>query len=86
MFFAGSDGTATNPGHVGLVIGGGKMIEAYATGFPIRISTYGGSSSAAGCHRWWGSPGPGPMPASACRRGRVGGPVTLSRPPRRRSR
>jgi hypothetical protein len=22
------------------VIGGGKMVEAYATGFPIRISTY----------------------------------------------
>jgi len=39
-FFAGSDGTVTSPGHVGLVIGGGKMIEAYATGFPIRIATY----------------------------------------------
>ena len=47
-FFAGSDGTATNPGHVGLVIGGGKMIEAYATGFPIRISAYGSASSAGG--------------------------------------
>jgi len=48
VFFAGSDGTATNPGHVGMVIGGGKMIEAYATGFPIRISTYGTASSAGG--------------------------------------
>jgi cell wall-associated NlpC family hydrolase len=48
VFFAGSDGTTTDPGHVGLVIGGGKMIEAYATGFPIRISTYGSSTSAAG--------------------------------------
>ena len=48
VFFAGSDGTVTSPGHVGLVIGGGKMIEAYATGFPIRISTYGTSTSAAG--------------------------------------
>ena len=48
VFFAGSDGTPTNPGHVGLVIGGGKMIEAYATGFPIRISTYGTPSSAGG--------------------------------------
>ncbi len=48
VFFAGSDGTATNPGHVALVIGGGKMIEAYATGFPIRISTYGSASSAEG--------------------------------------
>ena len=40
MFFVGADGTPTSPGHVGLVIGGGKMIEAYATGFPIRVSTY----------------------------------------------
>jgi cell wall-associated NlpC family hydrolase len=48
VFFAGSDGTTTDPGHVGLVIGGGKMIEAYATGFPVRISTYGSSTSAPG--------------------------------------
>jgi cell wall-associated NlpC family hydrolase len=48
VFFAGSDGTATDPGHVGLVIGGGKMIEAYATGFPIRVSSYGTSASAGG--------------------------------------
>ena len=40
VFFAGSDGTQTSPGHVGLVIGGGKMIEAFATGFPIRIAPY----------------------------------------------
>ena len=40
VFFAGADGTTTSPGHVGLVIGGGQMIEAYATGFPIRIATY----------------------------------------------
>ena len=40
VFFVGADGTATAPGHVGLVIGGGKMIEAYATGFPIRVATY----------------------------------------------
>jgi peptidoglycan DL-endopeptidase CwlO len=40
VFFAGSDGTVTDPGHVGLVIGNGKMIEAFATGFPIRMSSY----------------------------------------------
>jgi len=40
VFFAGADGTPTSPGHVGLVIGDGKMIEAYATGFPIRVATY----------------------------------------------
>ncbi|HEY2490355.1 MAG TPA: bifunctional lytic transglycosylase/C40 family peptidase [Streptosporangiaceae bacterium] len=48
VFFAGSDGTQTNPGHVALVIGKGKMIEAYATGFPIRISSFGTSNSAPG--------------------------------------
>jgi peptidoglycan DL-endopeptidase CwlO len=41
VFFAGSDGTAESPGHVGLVIGGGLMIEAYATGYPIRVAPYG---------------------------------------------
>jgi peptidoglycan DL-endopeptidase CwlO len=40
VFFAGADGTVKDPGHVGLVIGGGLMIEAYATGFPIRIAPY----------------------------------------------
>ena len=44
VFFAGSDGTTQSPGHVGMVIGGGKMIEAYATGFPIRIAPYAGRS------------------------------------------
>jgi cell wall-associated NlpC family hydrolase len=40
VFFAGGDGTMTAPGHVGIVIGGGKMIEAYATGYPIRYASY----------------------------------------------
>jgi len=40
VFFVGADGTRMSPGHVGLVIGNGKMIEAYATGFPIRVATY----------------------------------------------
>jgi cell wall-associated NlpC family hydrolase len=40
VFFAGADGTPAAPGHVGLVIGHGQMIEAYATGFPIRVASY----------------------------------------------
>jgi peptidoglycan DL-endopeptidase CwlO len=48
VFFAGGDGTPTDPGHVGLVIGNGQMIEAYATGFDIRISTYGTPTSPPG--------------------------------------
>jgi peptidoglycan DL-endopeptidase CwlO len=63
VFFAGSDGTPTSPGHVGLVIGRNKMIEAYATGFPIRISTFGtatspeGLSQVVGFARPWAQPG-----------------------------
>jgi cell wall-associated NlpC family hydrolase len=48
VFFAGSDGTPEAPGHVGIVIGGGEMIEAYASGFPVRVSAYGQLSSPPG--------------------------------------
>jgi cell wall-associated NlpC family hydrolase len=48
VFFAGADGTRKAPGHVGLVIGKNTMIEAYATGFPIRISTFGTPQSPGG--------------------------------------
>jgi cell wall-associated NlpC family hydrolase len=48
VFFAGADGTPQAPGHVGIVIGHEKMIEAYAVGYPIRIATYGQSSSPPG--------------------------------------
>jgi cell wall-associated NlpC family hydrolase len=41
VFFAGADGSATSPGHVGLVLGPHRMIEAYATGWPIRVSSFG---------------------------------------------
>jgi peptidoglycan DL-endopeptidase CwlO len=62
VFFAGSDGTPTSPGHVGLVIGQGEMIEAYATGFPIRISKYGpggapGDTTVVGFTRPWAHSG-----------------------------
>jgi cell wall-associated NlpC family hydrolase len=48
VFFTGADGTPGHPGHVGLVIGKNTMIEAYATGFPIRVSQFGTSQSAPG--------------------------------------
>jgi cell wall-associated NlpC family hydrolase len=46
VFFVGADGTPTMPGHVGLVIGKNTMIEAYATGFPVRIAHFGTADSA----------------------------------------
>jgi cell wall-associated NlpC family hydrolase len=52
VFFAGADGTTTSPGHVGLVIGNGLMIEAYSTGFPIRIATYAGRGAVGFIRPW----------------------------------
>jgi cell wall-associated NlpC family hydrolase len=52
VFFVGADGTWAAPGHVGLVIGGGRMIEAYSTGFPIRISDYIGRASVGFTRPW----------------------------------
>jgi peptidoglycan DL-endopeptidase CwlO len=41
VFFTGSDGTRADPGHVGIVIGGGRMIEARCTTCgPITTSPY----------------------------------------------
>ena len=48
VFFAGADGTPKAPGHVGLVIGKNTMIEAYATGTPIRVSSFGTPQSPPG--------------------------------------
>ena len=56
VFFAGSDGTVSSPGHVGLVIGNGQMIEAYATGFPIRVASYT-DRDPVGFTRPWAKPG-----------------------------
>jgi cell wall-associated NlpC family hydrolase len=50
VFFAGGDGTPSAPGHVGLVLdpASHSMIEAYATGYAIHVSTYGLDSSLPG--------------------------------------
>jgi len=48
VFFAGADGTPQAPGHVGLVIGHDEMIEAYAAGFPVRVSVFGTSAAPPG--------------------------------------
>ena len=38
IFTAGSDGTSTNPGHVGMYIGDGLVVEAPETGLDIMIT------------------------------------------------
>jgi cell wall-associated NlpC family hydrolase len=42
VFFAGSDGTMTAPGHVGIVTTPGMMIDAPYTGQLIRRESYAG--------------------------------------------
>jgi len=41
VFFAGSDGTAASPGHVGIYIGNGQMIDAPHTGTSVQIQAVG---------------------------------------------
>jgi len=43
VFFAGSDGTAAAPGHVGIVLdpAAHTMIDAYTAAFPVEEDTYG---------------------------------------------
>jgi hypothetical protein len=72
VFFAGTDSIVTSPGHVGLVIGNGKMIEAYATGFPIRVSSYIGRGAIGFTQPWANASG---TPSSP------GGPGASTAPP-----
>ena len=48
VFFAGSDGTSSAPGHVALVTGPDTMIQAYTTGMPVMRSTFGQPGSLEG--------------------------------------
>ncbi len=41
VFFPGSDGTAAAPGHVGIYIGNGQMIDAPYTGARVRVDPVG---------------------------------------------
>jgi len=80
VFFAGADGTVTNPGHVALVIGGGKMIEAYATGFPIRVASYANRGAIGFTEPWAGAAGTTPgsttTPGTTTSPGRTATPAT----------
>ena len=51
VFFAGSDGTMTSPGHVGIVTGNGTMIDAPRIGETVRAENYAGSPDLAGFTR-----------------------------------
>ena len=48
VFFAGSDGTMTAPGHVGIVTGRGTMIDAPMSGEAVREESFSGSTDLVG--------------------------------------
>jgi len=64
VFFAGARGTAKAPGHVGIVIGHGLMIDAPSAGLPVRVEPYS-SSGAVGFTRPWAHAGLKQSPALA---------------------
>ena len=59
VFFAGADGTTTNPGHVGIVIRPGLMIDAYDSAVGVAKQTYGTPGSDAGLQNPVGYAAPG---------------------------
>lgn len=56
VFFKGSDSKTVNgqvlPGHVGIYLGGGKIIEAPHTGASVEVSTLAGRSDLMGARRY----------------------------------
>lgn len=48
VYAPGSDGTMTSPGHVGLLTGRNTVIQAYATGYPIAVTSLSSFAAGAG--------------------------------------
>jgi len=53
VFFVGGDGTEMSPGHVGIYIGGGKMIDAPHTGANVRTESVDSFGGYVGATRPW---------------------------------
>jgi cell wall-associated NlpC family hydrolase len=51
VFFAGGDGTWKSPGHVAIVAGPARIVQAYAPGVPIGTYPYGVPSALDGTGR-----------------------------------
>lgn len=48
VYAPGADGTSSSPGHVGIVISGGRVLQAYATGYPIAVTSLSNFAAGAG--------------------------------------
>lgn len=55
LFFAGSDGTASSPGHVGIYVGNGEMIDAPYTGTTVQVQPLSSAGSIVAIRRVLGS-------------------------------
>lgn len=76
VFFPGSDGTWSAPGHVGIVVNPGKhlMVDAYGAGTYVRYDTYGPAASpATGLSAVVGFTDPAPRPPARAARAAVPG-------------
>jgi hypothetical protein len=51
LFFAGSDGTASSPGHVGIYVGNGQMIAAPYTGTVVQQQSVSGAGTVVAIRR-----------------------------------
>lgn len=51
VFFAGSDGTAASPGHVGIYVGDGMMIDAPYTGTDVQVQPVGAAGDVVAIRR-----------------------------------
>lgn len=51
VFFAGSDGSWSAPGHVGLVTGPHLMLDAYGSGVPVQVQPFSDAGTPVGFAR-----------------------------------
>jgi cell wall-associated NlpC family hydrolase len=64
VFFAGSDGTASSPGHVGIYIGNGQMIDAPHTGTSVQVQSVSAAGQPVAIRRVLGSDASGTAPTA----------------------
>ena len=55
LFFAGSDGTASSPGHVGIYVGNGEMIDSPYTGTTVQVQSLSSAGPIVAIRRILGS-------------------------------
>lgn len=75
VFFAGSDGTAADPGHVGIYVGNGQMIDAPYSGTDVRQEAVSDAGPVVAIRRVLSTP---PLEGSALDASSPTGPTSLT--------